>query len=104
MVLHPIDYARLVKQIGNEMNITLVDLEGLLPSSTIMVLSITASTTNGKPLSKENIQKTIDACDHALALDEIKKVLEFVESRMDYIAPNLLAIVGNTFAAKLMGA
>ena len=31
LVLHPIDYSRLVKQIGNEMDLTLVDLGGLLP-------------------------------------------------------------------------
>ena len=30
LVHHPIDYARVVKKIGNEMDLTLVDLEGLL--------------------------------------------------------------------------
>ncbi|KAJ7300318.1 hypothetical protein O6H91_Y540500 [Diphasiastrum complanatum] len=104
LVLHPIDYSRVVKKIGNEMDLTLVDLEGLLPSATIMVVSVTASTTSGKPLSEENLQKTIDACDRALALDEAKrKVLDFVESRMGFIAPNLSAIVGSAVAAKLMG-
>ena len=104
LVLHPIDYARVVKKIGNEMDLTLVDLEGLLPSATIMVVSVTASTTTGKPLSEENLQKTLEACDRALALDDAKKkVLEFVESRMGYIAPNLSAIVGSAVAAKLMG-
>ncbi|KAH7373778.1 hypothetical protein KP509_17G074700 [Ceratopteris richardii] len=104
LVLHPIDYARVVKKIGNEMDLTLVDLEGLLPSATIMVVSVTASTTTGKPLSDENLQKTLEACDRALALDDAKKkVLEFVESRMGFIAPNLSAIVGTAVAAKLMG-
>ncbi|KAK6922162.1 Prp31 C-terminal, partial [Dillenia turbinata] len=104
LVHHPIDYARVVKKIGNEMDLTLVDLEGLLPSAIIMVVSVTASTTSGKPLSEENLQKTIDACDRALALDlSKKKVLDFVESRMGYIAPNLSAIVGSAVAAKLMG-
>ncbi|CAM6083124.1 unnamed protein product [Calypogeia fissa] len=104
LVLHPIDYSRVVKKIGNEMDLTLVDLEGLLPSATIMVVSVTASTTSGKPLSDENLEKTLDACDRALALDEAKKkVQEFVESRMGYIAPNLSAIVGSEVAAKLMG-
>ena len=31
LVHHPIDYARVVKAIGNEMDITLVDLEDILP-------------------------------------------------------------------------
>lgn len=104
LVHHPIDYARVVKKIGNEMDLTLVDLEGILPSAIIMVVSVTASTTSGKPLPEENLKKTIDACDRALALDSAKKkVLDFVESRMGYIAPNLSAIVGSAVAAKLMG-
>ncbi|KAK7301730.1 hypothetical protein RJT34_12602 [Clitoria ternatea] len=104
LVHHPIDYARVVKKIGNEMDLTLVDLEGLLPSAIIMVVSVTASTTTGKPLPEDVLSKTIEACDRALALDSAKKkVLDFVESRMGYIAPNLSAIVGSAVAAKLMG-
>ncbi|XP_024023927.1 U4/U6 small nuclear ribonucleoprotein Prp31 homolog [Morus notabilis] len=104
LVHHPIDYARVVKKIGNEMDLTLVDLEGLVPSAVIMVVSVTASTTSGKPLPDDVLQKTIDACDQALSLDSAKKkVLDFVESRMGYIAPNLSAIVGSAVAAKLMG-
>ncbi|KAK8926430.1 putative nucleolar protein 5-2 [Platanthera zijinensis] len=104
LVHHPIDYARVVKKIGNEMDLTLVDLEGLLPSAIIMVVSVTASTTSGKRLPDDVLNKTIDACDRALALDLAKKkVLDFVEGRMGYIAPNLSAIVGSAVAAKLMG-
>ncbi|EPS69875.1 hypothetical protein M569_04885, partial [Genlisea aurea] len=104
LVHHPIDYARVVQKIGNEMDLTLVDLEGLLPSAIIMVVSVTASTTSGKPLPEEVLLKTVDACDRALALDSAKKkVLDFVEGRMGYIAPNLSSIVGSAVAAKLMG-
>lgn len=104
LVHHPIDYARVVKKIGNETDLTLVDLEGLLPSAIIMVVSVTASTTSGKPLPEEDLKKTIAACDRALDLDQAKKkVLDFVESRMGYISPNLSAIVGSAVAAKLMG-
>ncbi|KAI8567546.1 hypothetical protein RHMOL_Rhmol02G0130400 [Rhododendron molle] len=104
LVHHPIDYARVVKRIGNQMDLTVVDLEGLVPSAIIMVVSIAASTTSGKPLAEEVLRKTIDACDRALALDSSKKkVLDCVESRMGYIAPNLSAIVGSAVAAKLMG-
>ncbi|MED6134528.1 U4/U6-U5 snRNP complex subunit prp31 [Stylosanthes scabra] len=94
LVHHPIDYARVVKKIGNEMDLTLVNLEGLLPSDIIMVVSVTASTTTGKPLPEDVLSKTVEACDRALALDSAKKkVLDFVDSRMGYIAPNLSSIV-----------
>ena len=40
----------------------------------------------------------------ALKLNDKKiKILEYVESRMSFIAPNLSYIVGPTVAAKLMG-
>ena len=31
------------------------------------------------------------------------KILEYVESRMSYVAPNLSVILGSTIAAKVMG-
>ncbi|KAL5196632.1 hypothetical protein ABZP36_000144 [Zizania latifolia] len=104
LVHHPIDYARVVKKIGNEMDLTLVDLEGLLPSAIIMVVSVTVSTTSGKPLSEENLAKAIEACDRALTLGVAKKkVLDLVESKMGYIVPNLSAIVSSAVASKRMG-
>lgn len=72
---HPIDYARVVKQIGNEMDLTKVQLEGLLPSATIMVVSVTATTTSGRALSDDNLEKTLEACDLALKLDSDKKLV-----------------------------
>ncbi len=36
-VHHPIDYARVVQRIGNEMDLTQVDLDDLLPAATVMV-------------------------------------------------------------------
>lgn len=104
LVQHPLDYARVVKVIGNEMDLTLVNLEGLLPSAIIMVVSVTASTTGGKPLPEDVLQKTIEACDRVLSLDSARrKVCDFVESRMLNFAPNLSAIVGTSVAAKLVG-
>ena len=40
----------------------------------------------------------------ALSLNEQKmQILEYVESRMSFVAPNLSIILGSTVAAKLMG-
>eukprot|EP00899_Mesostigma_viride_P007101 jgi/Mesvir1/16392/Mv18132-RA.1 len=104
LVMHPIDYARVVKAIGNETDITLVNLEGLLPSATIMVVSVTATTTSGKPLPAEQLAKALEACERALSIDEAKRqLLGYVESRMTLIAPNTSAVVGTAVAAKLVG-
>ena len=127
LVLHPVDYARVVQRliIGNngstdngvsgcnnnegkskvdpDVDITQVDLEGLLPSATIMVVSVTASTTSGAPLSNLG-NDTVDAndatlsplkrallgCEMILRLDDDKKqVQDFVASKMEMIAPNM---------------
>jgi U4/U6 small nuclear ribonucleoprotein PRP31 len=49
------------------------------------------------------LSKTIEACDRALDLDSVKKkVLDVVESRMNYFAPTV-STVGSAVADKLMG-
>ncbi|CAG8479826.1 9683_t:CDS:10 [Paraglomus brasilianum] len=104
LVLNPLDYARAVKAIGNEMDLTKIDLRSMLPSATVMVITVTGSTTTGQKLTEEEAKIVEDACDMALELDAAKrKILEYVESRMALIAPNLSAIVGSTTAAKLLG-
>ena len=104
LVHHPVDYARIVKKIGNEADLTAVDLEGVLPSATIMVVSVTASTTSGKPLPDQDLQKCLEACDLVLKLDNEKnKFLKFVEDKMEVTAPNLSAVLGSECASRLMG-
>ena len=110
-----------------------MDLNDILPAATIMVVSVTASTTQGykiyesmsnlcigrSPVDETELQTILEACDmvssnvlkltiespfQGLELNEKKmKILQYVESRMSFIAPNLSAIVGSTIAAKLIG-
>ncbi|CAG2244187.1 PRPF31 [Mytilus edulis] len=69
-----------------------------------MVVSVTASTTQGSMLTDEELAVVMDACRMAVELSEFKlKIFEYVESRMSFIAPNLSIIVGASIAAKLMG-
>ncbi|KAK5667431.1 U4/U6-U5 snRNP complex subunit prp31, variant 4 [Batrachochytrium dendrobatidis] len=69
-----------------------------------MVITVTATTTNGRSLTKEELARVMSACDVALELDAAKRrIQEYVESRMSFIAPNLTAILGSTVATKLMG-
>ena len=43
-VHHPVDYARVVSRIGNEMDLTLVDLDDILPAATVMVVTVSRLT------------------------------------------------------------
>ena len=69
-----------------------------------MVVSVTAATTQGKPLEEDKLKLLIEACAAAFELDEVRQnILLYVESRMAMIAPNLSRIIGTTVATKLMG-
>jgi U4/U6 small nuclear ribonucleoprotein PRP31 len=96
-----------VQLIGNTSNLAAVDakLRQLLPAATVMVVTMTATTTIGQSLSVEETDMVMEACRVALELDHARDVIvDYVQSRMNIIAPNLSAIVGTTTAAKLMGA
>jgi hypothetical protein len=41
------------------MDLTLVDLKGILPSADIMWITMAESTTSGEPLSEDNLVNTI---------------------------------------------
>lgn len=86
------------------MDLTMVNLDDVLPQATIMVVSVTASTTSGQPLPAESLKKVLDAADSALQIDEDKGlILKLVQQKMHKIAPNLSAAVGTEIAARLMG-
>lgn len=70
-----------------------------------MVVSVTASTTQGTPLDDNELARILEACDMAIALNDAKnKIFDYVESRMFFLAPNLTHICGANTAAKLLGA
>jgi len=55
-------------------------------------------------LSDDEIDRIYEGCDMALELNDLKsKIYTYVESRMQFIAPNMSIIVGAATAAKLMG-
>nr|CAG4643962.1 EOG090X06EY [Lepidurus arcticus] len=106
LVLNPLEYLITVKELGNDLSKVKYNpvLQQTLTQATIMVLSVTASTTQGTHLSSEVLTRVYEACDMALELNACKvRILAYVESRMTFIAPNLATIVGASTAAKLMG-
>ncbi|CAG7726798.1 unnamed protein product, partial [Allacma fusca] len=106
LVVSPLEYLKTVKELGNNLDRAKNNqvLTSFLTQATIMVVSVTASTTQGQMLSEEELNLIYEACDMAMELNEFKfKIYEYVESRMTFIAPNLSAIVGAETAAKLMG-
>ncbi|ODN02044.1 U4/U6 small nuclear ribonucleoprotein Prp31 [Orchesella cincta] len=106
LVVNPLDYVQTVKELGNDVDKVKNNevLPTFLTQATIMVVSVTASTTQGQKLSEDELNTVFEGCDMALELNDIKsKIYQYVESRMAFIAPNLSVIVGAGTAAKLMG-
>lgn len=107
LVVQPLDYLMTAKELGNDLTNVKNNraLEPFLNQATVMVVSVTASTTQGSDLDPADLATVEEACDVALALDGIKaRIFDYVESRMALVAPNLSAVVGASTAAKLMGA
>lgn len=106
LVVSPLEYVRTVKELGNDLDQAKNNeiLQQFLTQATIMVVSVTASTTQGTLLSKFEKEQINEACDMAMELNNFKlKIYEYVESRMSFIAPNISIILGSSIAAKIMG-
>ncbi|XP_054154532.1 U4/U6 small nuclear ribonucleoprotein Prp31-like [Oppia nitens] len=106
LVQSALEYLMTVKELGNDLYKAKTSevMQQFLTQATIMVVSVTASTTQGQQLTDDELANIYEACDIAVDLNQSKlKIYEFVESRMTFIAPNLSAIAGASIAAKLMG-
>mmetsp|Transcript_23042 Transcript_23042/g.33729 ORF Transcript_23042/g.33729 Transcript_23042/m.33729 type:complete len:503 (-) Transcript_23042:104-1612(-) len=104
LIPNKIDYVKTVQRIGNEMDMTLIELNDLLPSASVMVVSVTGSTTSGQPLSPSDLEDCFKGCNEVLNLDKDKAtILQYVQSRMNRIAPNVCMLIGSRVAAQLVG-
>ncbi len=59
IVTLPSEYIRAVSMIKNETDVTKLPLEDILPQATVMVVSVTASTTNGTQVCSTSIEELV---------------------------------------------
>jgi len=105
IVVSPLDYLQVVQRIGNTKDLTTIDFSDILPNTSVMAITITASMTSGTILPGQELDKLMVACDEAFVLNDCKRdVLLYLESRMSGLAPNLSALLGAALAAKLITA
>ena len=99
-----LDYLNTVHALGNDLEASKIEGLEFLPAATRMVVSVTASTTQGEILDQTEVNRLDEACLMAIDLTDAKiKIFQYVESRMSFIAPNLSTIIGAPTAAKIMG-
>lgn len=106
LIVGEMEYMHAVKELGNDLDEAKNNekLQQILTQATIMIVSVTASTTQGTLLSQAELDQINEACHMAIELNGFKStVYEYVESRMTFIAPNLSMIIGASTAAKMLG-
>jgi U4/U6 small nuclear ribonucleoprotein PRP31 len=117
LVGNPLDYAKVVSIIGNGPmdgeNIKKLEtskdnrlgatLRSVLDGPSVMIVTVEATTTKGRELTPEELERVLRACDMTLSLDRAKKILtDYVQSLMKRFAPNLTALIGSLTAAQLI--
>ncbi|KAI9819015.1 MAG: U4/U6-U5 snRNP complex subunit prp31 [Phylliscum demangeonii] len=115
LITNPLDYAKAVAIIGNgpmddlrtqstsSENLVGAPLRSVLDGPSLMVVTVEATTTRGRPLTDAELRRILRACEMTLQLDRAKKTLTgYVQSRMNAFAPNLTALIGSLTAAQLL--
>ncbi|KAK9239471.1 hypothetical protein V1525DRAFT_448905 [Lipomyces kononenkoae] len=108
LVLNPVEYAKTVKVIGNDIS-TIKDkqneLAEFLQAAIIMVLAVSALTSSSRPLTDEEFLAANESSELLLFLDSAKrKITQYVSTKLSVFAPNTAALVGSQTAAQLFGA
>jgi U4/U6 small nuclear ribonucleoprotein PRP31 len=117
LITNPLEYAKVVAILGNgpmdsenikklqtstdnPLNTT---LKSVLDGPSLMIVTVEATTSKGRDMSPEELNRVITACKMMISLDNAKKTLtEYVQSRMNIFAPNLTALIGSLTAAQLL--
>ncbi|MCJ1312984.1 U4/U6-U5 snRNP complex subunit prp31 [Agyrium rufum] len=115
LITNPLDYARTVAILGNgpmdnikeiaqkSDNLVGAPLKTILDGPSLMVVTVEATTSQGRSLTDQELATVMSACKMSLSLDRAKKTLtEYVQSRMNVFAPNLTALIGSLTAAQLL--
>jgi U4/U6 small nuclear ribonucleoprotein PRP31 len=119
LVENPLEYAKAVAILGNgpmdsesikqlsssTNNPIKTPLRAVLDGPTLMIVTVEATTSKGREMSPEELERVTRACLMVLALDDAKRTLtSYVQSRMNIFAPNLTALIGSLTAAQLLNA
>lgn len=105
MVQYPVDYAKCVRMIGDRSaeELDTIPLKRVLTPKLALMVQVTATTTLGKPLGENELQRCQDGVDYLLDLTDSKeRIINYINSRMELIAPNVSVICGEDIAAQLI--
>uniref|UniRef100_A0A453ARP4 Nucleolar protein 58 n=1 Tax=Aegilops tauschii subsp. strangulata TaxID=200361 RepID=A0A453ARP4_AEGTS len=103
IVADNIHYAKAVKMMGNRVNAVNLDFSEILPEEVEAELKEAAVISMGTEVNDLDLSNIRELCDQVLALSEYRAQLyDYLKSRMNTIAPNLTALVGELVGARLI--
>ncbi|CAL5330380.1 unnamed protein product [Camellia sinensis] len=96
-------YAKAVKLMGNSSNAAKLDFSEILPEEVEIELKEAAMISMGTEVSDLDLINIKDLCNQVLSLAEYRAQLyDYLKNRMNTIAPNLTALVGELVGARLI--
>ncbi|KAG4112688.1 hypothetical protein ERO13_D13G177100v2 [Gossypium hirsutum] len=96
-------YAKAVKLMGDRANAAKLDFSEVLPEEVETELKEAAVISMGTEISDLDLMNIKDLCDQVLNLSEYRAQLyDYLKSRMNTVAPNLTALVGELVGARLI--
>ncbi|KAL6498055.1 Ribosomal RNA processing protein 1 A [Orobanche gracilis] len=96
-------YAKTVKLMGNRTNAAKLDFSEVLPDEVETELKEAAMISMGTEVNDLDLENIKDLCNQVLSLSEYRAQLyDYLRSRMNTIAPNLTALVGELVGARLI--
>ncbi|AES94046.1 putative Nop domain-containing protein [Medicago truncatula] len=98
-----IQYARSVKLMGDRINAAKLDFSEILTEEVEAELKEAAVISMGTEIGELDLANIRELCDQVLSLSEYRAQLyDYLKSRMNTIAPNLTAMVGELVGARLI--
>ncbi|XP_065853292.1 probable nucleolar protein 5-1 [Euphorbia lathyris] len=96
-------YAKAVKLMGSRENAAKLDFSEILPEEVETDLKEACLISMGTEVSEVDLMNIRDLCDQVLSLSEYRAQLyDYLKNRMNTIAPNLTALVGELVGARLI--
>nr|CAE45597.1 SAR DNA-binding protein-like protein [Lotus japonicus] len=98
-----IQYAKAVKLMGDRVNAAQTDFSEVLPEEVEEEVKEASVISMGTEIGELDLMNIKELCDQVLSLSEYRAQLyDYLKSRMNSIAPNLTALVGELVGARLI--
>ncbi|KAF9523465.1 hypothetical protein CPB83DRAFT_862853 [Crepidotus variabilis] len=96
-------YAKVIRLMGFRTNASTTDFAAILPEDLEAVLKAAAEISMGTEISDSDITHIHALCDQVISISQYRAQLaEYLKNRMNAIAPNLTALVGELVGARLI--